>query len=138
MSKAEEFAYSKYPKDKKGVLYDLARNSIIEGYRQAEKDLIENEHKKSWRLDEQLWSGFKDIEEASYQYIYDASNDWMIEIPVWNDVQEGFKAGAKWQKERMINKACKWLKEHATFMHPRKQRPVCMINLNVFREAMEE
>ena len=39
MSKAEEFAYSKYPKDKKGVLYDLARNSIIQGYRQAEKDL---------------------------------------------------------------------------------------------------
>ena len=38
MSKAEEFAYSKYPKDKKGVLYDLARNSIIQGYHQAEKD----------------------------------------------------------------------------------------------------
>lgn len=38
MSKAEEFAYSKYPKDKKGVLYDLARNSIIEGHHQAEKD----------------------------------------------------------------------------------------------------
>ena len=32
MSKAEKFAYSKYPKDRKGVLYDLARNSIIEGY----------------------------------------------------------------------------------------------------------
>ncbi len=39
MSKAEEFAYSKYPKSKKGVLYDLARNSIIQGYRQAEQDL---------------------------------------------------------------------------------------------------
>lgn len=39
MSKAEEFAYSKYPKKKEGVLYDLARNSIIEGYHQAEKDL---------------------------------------------------------------------------------------------------
>ncbi len=39
MSKAEEFAYSKYPKEKKGVLYDLARNSIIEGYQQAEEDL---------------------------------------------------------------------------------------------------
>ena len=39
MSKAEEFAYSKYPKDRKGVLYDLARNSIIQGYQQAEKDL---------------------------------------------------------------------------------------------------
>lgn len=39
MSKAKEFAYSKYPKDNKGVLYDLARNSIIQGYHQAEKDL---------------------------------------------------------------------------------------------------
>lgn len=39
MSKAEEFAYSKYPKSKEGVLYDLARNSIIQGYDQAEKDL---------------------------------------------------------------------------------------------------
>ena len=39
MSKAKEFAYSKYPKYKKGVLYDLARNSIIQGYKQAEKDL---------------------------------------------------------------------------------------------------
>lgn len=39
MSKALEFAYSKYPQYKKGVLYDLARNSIIEGYHQAEKDL---------------------------------------------------------------------------------------------------
>jgi hypothetical protein len=38
MCKAEEIALSKYPKDKKGVLYDLARNSIIEGYKQAEKD----------------------------------------------------------------------------------------------------
>jgi len=39
MSKALEFAYSKYPQYKKGVLYDLSRNSIIEGYHQAEEDL---------------------------------------------------------------------------------------------------
>ena len=39
MSKAEDFAYQKYPQSKKGVLYDLARNSIIQGYHQAEKDL---------------------------------------------------------------------------------------------------
>lgn len=38
MSKAKEFAYSKYPEYKKGVLYDLARNSIIQGYHKAEKD----------------------------------------------------------------------------------------------------
>ncbi len=39
MDKAEEFAYSKYPKDRKGVLCKLARKSIIDGYHQAEKDL---------------------------------------------------------------------------------------------------
>ena len=39
MSKAEDFAYQKYPQSRKGVLYDLARNSIIQGYHQAEKDL---------------------------------------------------------------------------------------------------
>lgn len=39
MSKAEDFAYQKYPQSKKGVLYDLARNSIIQGYHQAEKEL---------------------------------------------------------------------------------------------------
>lgn len=39
MSKAEDFAYQKYPQSKKGVLYDLARNSIIQGYHQAEEDL---------------------------------------------------------------------------------------------------
>ncbi len=39
MSKAEDFAYKKYPQSKKGVLYDLVRNSIIQGYQQAEEDL---------------------------------------------------------------------------------------------------
>ena len=39
--KAEEKALEKYPKDKKGCLYDLARREYIEGYEQAEKDMIE-------------------------------------------------------------------------------------------------
>jgi len=99
MSKAEEFAYSKYPKDKKGVLYDLARNSIINGYQQAEKDLLENKHEKSWRLDEKLWKGIKDVEEASYQYMYDASNDWAYDTPTWKDVQDAFKAGSEWKED---------------------------------------
>ena len=98
MSKAEEFAYSKYPKDKKGVLYDLARNSIIQGYQQAEKNLLENKHETSWRLDKKLWKGINDIEEASYQYIYDASNDWAYDIPTWKDVQDAFKAGSEWKE----------------------------------------
>lgn len=42
MSKrAEEAALKAYPKDRKGVLYDLARKSIIQGYEQAENDYTE-------------------------------------------------------------------------------------------------
>lgn len=71
---------------------------FIEGYHQAEKDLLEKRHKKSWRLDEKLWKGIKDIEEASYQYTYDASNDWAYDIPTWEDVQDAFKAGSEWKE----------------------------------------
>ena len=39
MTKAEKFAYKIYPKNRKGCLYDLGRNSIIQGYEQAQKDL---------------------------------------------------------------------------------------------------
>ena len=64
----------------------------------AREEMLENEHEKSWRLDEKLWKGIKDIEEASYQYMYDASNDWTYDIPTWNDVQDAFKAGSEWKE----------------------------------------
>ena len=38
-NRAKEAALKAYPKDRKGVLYDLARKSIIQGYQLAEKDL---------------------------------------------------------------------------------------------------
>ena len=57
MSKAEEFAYSKYPKDEKGVLYNLARNSIIQGYHQAEKDL-----ELTWADMNELYIIFAEVE----------------------------------------------------------------------------
>jgi predicted nucleic acid-binding Zn-ribbon protein len=72
--------------------------NYIKGYQQAEKDLLENKHEKSWRLDEKLWKDIKDIEEASYQYVYDASNDWFYDIPTWEDVQDAFKAGSEWKE----------------------------------------
>jgi len=77
---------------------DLAKYFYELGYHQTEKDLLENKHKKSWRLDEKLWKGIKDIEEASYQYMYDASNDWAYDIPTWEDVQDAFKAGGEWKE----------------------------------------
>ena len=96
MSKAKD-AYLDYFLD--GRLRNCSRReAFIYGYRQAEKDLLENKHETSWRLDEKLWKGIKDIEEASYQYMYDASNDWAYDIPIWKDVQDAFKAGSEWKE----------------------------------------
>lgn len=101
MSKAEEKALEKYPilKTELGDLNNLPRIGYLAGYHQAEKDLLENKHEKSWRLDEKLWKGIKDTEEASYQYTYDASNDWAYDIPTWEDVQDAFKAGSEWKED---------------------------------------
>ena len=75
-----------------------SRDAFLLGYHQAEKDLLTNKHEKSWRLDGKLWEGIKDIEEASYQYTYDASNDWAYDVPTWDDVQDAFKAGSEWKE----------------------------------------
>ena len=106
MSKAEERALEAYPivmsqhsdNCKEYNSNESDRLTFIEGYHQAEKDLLENKHETSWRLDKKLWSGIKDVEEASYQYMYDASNDWAYEIPTWKDVQDAFKAGSEWKE----------------------------------------
>lgn len=120
MSKAEERALEKYPlmadDDKEGLealkyigmecdcasefneVQKAKQAYFIKGYHQAEKDLLTNKHEKSWRLDEKLWKGIKDVEEASYQYTYDASNDWAYDIPTWDDVQDAFKAGSEWKE----------------------------------------
>lgn len=107
MSKAEERALDAYPivmsqysdNCKEYDSNESDRLTFIEGYHQAEKDLLENKHEKSWRLDEKLWKGIKDIKEASYQYMYDASNDWAYDIPTWEDVQDAFKAGSEWKED---------------------------------------
>ena len=74
------------------------KDAFLLGYQQAEKNLLENKHETSWRLDKKLWKGINDIEEASYQYMYDASNDWAYDIPIWKDVQDAFKAGSEWKE----------------------------------------
>jgi hypothetical protein len=98
MSKAEKLALKLIIPKQVDDIEELCRFFYIKGYKQAEKDLLENKHEKSWRLDEKLWKGIKDIEEASYQYMYDASNDWAYDIPTWNDVQDAFKAGSEWKE----------------------------------------
>ena len=56
----------------------------------------------------------------------------------WHSFKEGVVAGANWQKEQTINKACGWLNKNVVEYHPRtgKLRPV--VNINAFREAMEK
>lgn len=61
---------------------------------------LEEAAKESWRMKYQLWKRFTDIDEASYQYIYDVSNDWAQEKPTWEQVQDSFKTGAKWMAEQ--------------------------------------
>lgn len=95
MNKAKEYS-------EKFILTVDHRGDVEEayndGYHQAEKDLLENKHEKSWRLDEKLWKSIKDIEEASYQYMYDVSNDWAYDFPIWENVQDAFKAGSEWNE----------------------------------------
>jgi hypothetical protein len=98
MSKAVELA-RKYCEGSSFEDACMEKPAYIAGYHQAEKDLLENKHETSWRLDKKLWKGIKDIEEASYQYMYDASNDWAYDIPTWKDVQDAFKAGSEWKED---------------------------------------
>lgn len=46
MSKIAEIkAFDRYPKDRKGCLYDIARNEYIKGYDQAMQDFMEKAEK---------------------------------------------------------------------------------------------
>lgn len=44
-----------------------------------------------------------DIDESSYQYIYDTSNDWFKENFTSTDVQNAFIVGAMWMRKLMEN-----------------------------------
>ena len=55
----------------------------------------------------------------------------------WHSFKEGVVAGAKWQKEQTISKACEWLNKNVVEYHPRKGQLRPIVNINAFREAME-
>ena len=44
----------------------------------------------------------------------------------------------EWADKTMIEKACQWMEENLREVHPRTGEEVCIVNLNRFREAMEE
>ena len=61
--------------------------------------------------------------------------------PDWDALEcfrVGYKEGAKMADKTMIEKACKWMEENLRAVHPRTGKEVCIVNLNSFREAMEE
>lgn len=53
-----------------------------------------------------------------------------------SELIESFKAGSKWNEERLINKVCDWLSKNATYTHPRKGTEECIVNISRFKEAM--
>lgn len=77
----------------------------------------------------------EEIENAAKQkYPYEGGIKGMIcenSIPI-------FIQGAEWADKTMIDKACKWMEENLREVHPRTGEEVCIVNLNSFREAMEE
>lgn len=61
-----------------------------------------------------------------------------IVSPQWtSEVEKAFKAGAEWQKEQIIDKACEWLEEHLLdFWSQRITNTDYFIE--DFKQAMEE
>lgn len=49
-----------------------------------------------------------------------------------------YARGYEQAEKDVIERACEWLKENVTYIHPRKDTKACIVNLNVFREAMEK
>ena len=58
-----------------------------------------------------------------------------------NTIADFFVCGAEWSDEHPrkglvdIEKVCEWLKENATYIHPRIGKKTCIVNLNRFKEA---
>ena len=46
------------------------------------------------------------LDECAYQCAYDMSEDWLIDNPTWNDIQEAYKKG--------VEDALKYIKENET------------------------
>ena len=57
-----------------------------------------------------------DLEEASYNFVM--NNFGNPKEPLYKFDQRCFIAGAQWQKEQMVEKACKWLELHDSYAVP--------------------
>lgn len=114
------YALSEYENGRRSAMYDIRKQLIeyinILPAEQSSEDL-EDEIYNYWR------------NELTTEDIVTISKDDFI-----------FHAThfAQWQKEKLLNKACKWLNKNVVEYHPRKGELRPIVNINAFREAMED
>ena len=60
------------------------------------------------------------------------------EVAYGRGFKSGYMKGAVDKEEEIIEKAAEWIKKNLTFMHPRKEREVCIVNIGMFKDAMKE
>ena len=81
----------------------------------------------------------KKASEEQYPPEYEMPDDnWKQRAGYIKGFKAGYMKGAADKEEKIINKAAEWIKKNLTFMHPRKEREVCMVNIGVFKDAMKE
>lgn len=66
-----------------------------------------------------------DLDEFAYQCAYDLSNDWAIDNPTWNDVENACKLGANWQKKQ-DQSTIELAEDHAMFAGMEKMKEEMM------------
>ncbi len=69
-----------------------------------------------------------DLEEVTREYSFNIPSEIFNSISptlqnIWKrEIEDAFKAGANWQKEQIIEKACEWLTKHAKKYYFNKER----------------
>lgn len=72
----------------------------------------------------------KDLEEAAYNFVM--NNFGNPKEPLYKFDQRCFKAGAQWQKEQTIDKACEWLLKNESYAKPTE------VLVRDFKQALEK
>ena len=60
------------------------------------------------------------------------------EVAYGRGFKSGYMRGAVETEKEVIEKAAEWIKKNITFMHPRKEREVCAVNIGRFMDYMME
>ena len=60
------------------------------------------------------------------------------EVAYGRGFKSGYMKGAVDTEKEVIEKAAEWIKKNITFMHPRKEREMCAVNIGRFMDYMME